>query len=543
MKASWTLWGGLVLLLLAGLLLCFPFMNNPLFFDDHNFFFTGNPEALLSGGATLYPRVWVYETLAITYVELGGKLLWLRLGNLLVHLGVVLALAVLVRNLLRDIDRRKGLPISAEVAAVLVAALFVMHPLAVFTQGYLIQRTILCSTLFSLLSLLVFWRGLAGSRLALWGSSLLFALAIYSKEHAVMLPAAAFMLLVLHYRSGFSLGLPLRNVLAVLFVQGVLALLVVLQLKGVIGTPYEILTAEVLRGEVDIPEEMLFPLSVINQCALFFKYIGLWLLPLPDAVSVDMRPAFPLSFSSWQVWGVVAFVGYMTGAAVLLWRGGAEGLLGLSLLLPAVLFFTEFSTVRLTEPFVLYRSYLWVPFLFIGVALGLRCLRPRVLLVLLLIFLPVFVALSLQRLKTFSHPLLIWREAADVYEAGPQGPGVLGGYRIYYNLGTEMKVIGFLPLALEALNRALELKPDYGWAVNNRGAVFLAMNNYSAAQADYERAVRLMPDEHVSWSGLAQALEAQGDHKQAEKARQVACMFSGQAGCGEVKAGELSTKD
>ena len=209
-----------------------PFLSSPLFFDDHYFFQPGNPEFFFAEGVHFFPRWWVSETFAATYVLLGKEVFWLRLGNLLLHLATAITLMALLRNLLRDIDLRVSLPVGPDLAALLVACLFVVHPLAIFTQGYLIQRTILCATLFSVLSLLAFWRGLAGSRLALWGSCLLFALAVYAKEHAVMLPVAAALLLLLHYRSGLSLGLSLYRVLVVLSVQCGIALLVVLQLKG-----------------------------------------------------------------------------------------------------------------------------------------------------------------------------------------------------------------------------------------------------------------------------------------------------------------------
>lgn len=263
---------------------------------------------------------------------------------------------------------------------------------------------------------------------------------------------------------------------------------------------------------------------MLNQAGLFFKYLGLWLFPVSTAISVDIRQAFPLDFSRWQLWvGAVSFIAYLLGALALLLRGGARGLLGLSLLLPGVLFFTEFSSVRLQESFVLYRSYLWSPFLFIAVALAVRRLRIRVLLVILLLCGSIFAALSYQRLKTFSHPVLVWREAADIYETGPQGDGVFGGYRVYYDLGCELQRFGYLQLALDAYNRALELKPGYGEAVSNRGAVFLDMKNYSAAQIDYEMAVQLMPENVTSWNGLALARKGLGAHAAAEQARQKSC--------------------
>lgn len=528
-------WIGLSLICLVGLTLCLPFLNNHLFFDDEPFFQPGYVQKFLADGVHFYPRWWVYETIALTYAGLSTKLVWLRLGNLILHLSVTMALFALVRNLLRDLDRRSDLSVSADVAALLVAALFVIHPLAIFTQGYFIQRTALCAMLFALLSLLAFWRGLSGSRLALCASCVCFALAVYAKEHVIMLPLLAFILVVLRWRSGLFFASGYRGVFAALLCQGGVALLVFLQLRGIVGTPYEVLTSEMLSGEVDIPPGQLYVLSVLNQAGLFFKYVGLWLFPDQSSISVDIRTVFPLAFAVWWLWvGVAGFVIYMACAVRLLLQGNAKGLLGFSLLAPAVVFFTEFSAVRLQESFVLYRSYLWMPFLFIALAVGLRRMRANMVFYFMLLVLPIFAVLSVMRLQTFSHPLFVWREAADVYESQSWQPGVFGGYRIYYNLGSEHRLQGFLPQALNAFNRSLELKPTFGWAWNNRGSVFLDMHNYPAAQSDYEKAVQLLPGKIPPWNGLAKALEGQGQNPQAARARQMACVLSGQAGCESI---------
>lgn len=532
--------GGIALIFVVLFLLCLPFMSNPLFFDDQYFFQPGNPSKFLNDGVHIYPRWWVYETFAASYIFLGVKVFWLRFENLLLHFGVVLALGSLLRALLRDIDKRVGLSASVEWVVFFAVALFAVHPLAIFTQGYLIQRTIVCATLFSLLSLAAFWRGLAGSYTAMFFSCLFFALALYAKEHVVMLPVVAFLLLVLRWRSGLYIGLPLNRVLLVLLFHCLLALLVVFQVGGIIGTPYEILTGEILEGEESIPPGDLYPLSVINQAGLFFHYLLLWAFPFSDSVSVDMRPVFPLDFTSWIFWvGVAGFFAFVVMAARLLWCGGVRGLLGFSLLAPAILFFTEFSAVRLQEPFVIYRSYLWGGFFVIAFALALRLFIWRMALLAFLFVFLIFTGCSFLRLQTFSHPVLVWQEAADVYEAGSSAPGVFGGYRIYYNLGTELNRAGESASALVAFNRAIELKPGYGWSWNNRGAVFLGLKNYSAAQADYVMAAKLLPESPMPWRGLARALEAQGGREQAEKARQAACVLGGQAECGGVKPSGL----
>ena len=42
----------------------------------------------------------------------------------------------------------------------------------------------------------------------------------------------------------------------------------------------------------------IYPLSVLNQAALFFYYGFLWLVPVVGWMSIDMRPPFPLGFDS-----------------------------------------------------------------------------------------------------------------------------------------------------------------------------------------------------------------------------------------------------
>lgn len=516
-------WLGLIFLCVF--FLCWPFFNSPIFFDDQYLFLSGAPEKHLANGVRFHTRWWVYESLVATYFFLGPEFIWLRVGNFFLHFLAMVSLFLLLRSMLRDLDRGNDLVVSVDVASLSAAALFVLHPLSIFTEGYLIQRTIICATLFSFLTLFLFWRGLSGSRYSLWFSCFFYAIAVYSKEHAVMLPFVSFLAFLLFWRSGLILGLSLWEVFSALFLKLCVALLVVFQLKGIIGVPYEILTQEMLEGG-DIPSDWLYPLSVLNQAGLFFKYLGLWFFPFLDSVSVDIRSAFPLDFSGLRIYFMGgAFCVYLLGSFALLLLGRSKGLLGFCLLAPGVLFFTEFAAVRLQEPFVIYRSYLWGGFLFIGVSLGLRRLSFSYLMVLILPILLAFTAFSFQRLKTFSHPVLLWSEAAQVYEKNSQSSGVFGGYRIYYNLGSELRRFGYLELSLEALNKSLQMKPDYGYSLNNRGAVFLDMSKYALAQADYERAVQLLPRNVASWNGLARALELQGDYVGAEKARQVVCVL------------------
>jgi protein O-mannosyl-transferase len=513
--------------------LCATFLGNPLVFDDNYFFMPGAPEKFFADGEHLLtPRWWVYETLAATFVLAGAELHWLRLGNLLVHMASALTLYFLIRRLLVDLDQKLAANLSAETAAFISAFFFAIHPLAIFTQGYLIQRTIVCATLFSLLSWLAFWRGLSGSRSALWLSCPLFVIAVYAKEHAVMAPAVAFGLLLLYQRSGLKPRLSWPEIGSALLLQGLLALFIVFKIKGIIGTPYEIMTTEVLAGETSPAVPMLYPLSVLSQAGAFFKYLFLWLLPNPAAISLDIRQAFPLDFASWSLWAGAAFyVSYGIGSLTLLWRGGVSGLVGWALLAPWLLFATEFAAVRLQEPFVLYRSYLWTPALFLLLALGMRRLSRGMANILLPLFALCLLALSFDRLTTLSHPYLVWNEAAHLLEKGGQADDIFGAYRIYYNRGNAFLNEGMQEPAIADYQHVLKLKPSFGHAHHQLGVIYLNSKQWNQALQNFDQAVALMPENINSHLGRAQALEALGNTGEAGKSRQTACTLGNSASC------------
>ncbi len=531
---AWVLRFFAVVAVLLALGVASAFLSNPLFFDDQYFFQPGNPERFWADEWSIYPRWWVHKTFSITYVWLGHQVYWLRLGNLILHFLTAGVLGFFVREVLFNSQQSGASFRSSQRIGFFVALLFFVHPLAMLAQGYLVQRTILCATLFSLLSLLFLWRGLSGRRAFLWASIPLFVCAILAKEHVVMLPLVGGLLLLLRRRTCAYEGLAALEVLFVLGVQSVVSVLVVLWSKGIIGQPYEWLVGEMLTGDVLVPRELLFPLSVLNQMGLYFKYIFSWLVPGAFGVSLDMRVPFPLDFSGVSLWfGVIGFILYILGGGALLWRGGVLGLVGFSLLAPVVLYLTELVTVRFTEPFVLYRSYLWAPFWFLLLAVPMSFARRPVLLLLVALSFFVFLGLSFARLKTFSHPLFVWQEAAEVYESNSGDAGLFGGYRIYYNLGTELHGVGMPALALESFDKAIELNPVYGYSWANRGSVNLSIRNYSAALVDYQTAAKLLPSNPIPLNGLAEALLKSGRVTEAEQVKQVACLLKGE-GCGKV---------
>ncbi|NWL79257.1 hypothetical protein DM872_20630 [Pseudomonas taiwanensis] len=527
----------LLLLFCALLGLCLPFLSNPLIFDDLYLF---RPEAMasyLQHGFLLEPRGWVNASFALTQSIFGDEVLWERLGNLFVHMLVCVALYFFSHRLILDLDVYPGRYVSSGAAALLAAGLFAFHPIAVYTQAYLAQRTILCATLFVLLSLHAFWRGLSGARVALWGAVPLFVIASLAKEHVVMLPVAAVLLLALHLRSGLQLRVPRFEVFAVLVLLFATSIAITCYSKWVLLSPYEQMTGEVLEGELDVSSSLLYPLSVLNQAGLFFKYFLLWLLPNPSWISIDMREAFPLDFNSLSLWlGVAVFSVYGVVAVLLLWKGRVLGLLGWALIMPGIMFFTEFSTVRLQECFVLYRSYLWMPIVFVAVAVLARRLSRNIIFVLVPLLSLFYLSLSLDRLSVLSHPFSAWMEAQQLLERRGEAAGVLGGYRIYYNVAVTQYAVGRKQEALENYTKSLERKPSYAIARLNRGIIYLERKEWVFALADFDRAIEAFPGFVKPHLGRAEALDGLGRHDEAKAALQTACDMGARNICSQLQA-------
>ena len=75
-----------------------------------------------------------------------------------------------------------------------------------------------------------------------------------------------------------------------------IGLFVILRTKGLLGTAYEPHAAEILaqmsEHQQDIHIEHAYPLSVITQGYLFFKYLLLWIIPYTGWMAIDIRQPF-----------------------------------------------------------------------------------------------------------------------------------------------------------------------------------------------------------------------------------------------------------
>lgn len=524
----------LIALCLPVTLLYGQFFWNPVVFDDAYFFNGSVHEQYLNKLFSFDLRWLPYATFEWTRALFGLDLIGFRLGNLALHLATTMTLFLFLRRLFERLIPVNNETLSAHWLAFFGALIFALHPVSVYAAAYLVQRSTLMATLFALLTWRLFLEGLLreNSRWLL-ASAVTYFLAVLSKEHAIMTPALTIALLLLVNNQSNRQRLGLIGPTFALY--GLIGGFVVFQIKSahILGQAYEPVAESLLSSlGADFDVRFAYPLSVLTQCFLFFKYLWLWIAPSPAWMSVDMPQVFARSlWSGPEIVGLIGFIVYPIIAVRLLLQKGLKGLLGFALLCPWLLFFTELSTIRIQESFVLYRSYLWMAGAFAALPFLCQKLSAKQAVMMLSFIAVLMMPLSWLRLTTFSHPLLLWDDAARRVEHSHDKRLVID--RILYNRGTELIRVKHYTEAIADLTKVIELKGYYvGYAYQNRGSAYLEDKQYQLALNDLNKAIELLPTNKAKlYLGKARVFEGLNDSTAAMLAYKQACSLGLASAC------------
>ena len=518
----------LFLVLAAGVGLYLPSLHHPVFFDDIVFFNRNVLNDIFIAGFDFNTRWLPYFITAWIDLIFDDKIFAQRIFSLVLHL----LTGFMVYSLIKQVSQHTAPHRNNERAALAAALLFLLHPLAVYATGYLIQRTILMATLFGLLSLNTYFDGLITRRKSyFFFSALFYFLSAFSKEHAVMMPMAALALtplaLPMTRQNCSRLVLPFA-------LYAPIAALVILEKLGILGRSYEPLAEPliILRDLNETPL-MLWLLSVVTQAALYFKYLGLTLFPNPEWMSVDMRVPFADDLAQPKyIFGLLAFI--TTGLTGLVWllRRGRCGLVGYALLAPLLLFVVEMSVVRIQEPFVLYRAYLWIPLMFMVIPALTYALPDWVFWCGTLIVAVALATASTDRLNSFSSHYSLWDDAVRKLPLQL----VPGSARAYNNRCQQNLLRGDLQSAIVDCSRALQVDPKYKLAYQNRAFAYMKQGDFQAALQDAQTIVRLYPDYPHAHTLLGAMYQGAGMLENARASYEISCASRSLAACVELEA-------
>lgn len=474
-------------------------LHNELVFDDSRIA-DGEIFRLYGGLWPVKHRLLSYGSFVWLNDLSGGSMALQRGFNALLHLAAAGGVYALIRSLLQrvapsesDTQPQADALASQRAALAVGMVFFVLAPVAVYAVGYLVQRSIVMATMFSAWACWAYVQGLTrvgGTRLRWFAAALAgYALALLSKEQAFLLPVLCLPLYVFVSRP------PLKKALAIfaalVAALGVGAMLLLKAYPGMVGQVFDE-TSRQLIAQLDAQRPgvagQAFLLSIFNQAGLFFQYGLLWFLPYLGWMSIDLRPAFPLAVSAATLLGALGYLALLAAsAAAVLRRSDAWGFIGLCLLFPLLLFWTEFSTVWVQDPMVLYRSYYWaipIPGL---VAVLLTGWSPKPLYALGAVLAVVFAALSAERVLSMESELTTWSDAIDKQGANPPANAV-GRYRAYMNRGAYHLTRFSSEAAIQDFQKARALGEPTGGALLNLGIAQQSLKRHAEALGSFDQA-------------------------------------------------------
>jgi protein O-mannosyl-transferase len=528
-------WFFFIVSCICGAALYVPHLNAPLVFDDLPYFGSNYASRCGIGFHGEVPRWWPCWTFAVPRVLIGEDILHVfRLGNLILHILTSNALFFFLRKLFTLlIPSEKTCPHSIDAMAGVAALIFLLHPISVYAAQYLVERSILMATLFSLLMLTAHLRGIETRNPAWFLLSVLCCyFALYSKEHSVMIPfVAALLTIALRGRE-----LPWRALGFTFLAYALLSLSVVYQVKSVIATSYEPESADILAqlaSESQLPHN-LYLVSLLSQSFNFFKYIFFWLAPITSWMSIDIQQSIIDTTAQPLYWlSAAAFIAWCLTGFMLVWRQGMHALLGFAMVAPALLYATEFASIRIQEPFVLYRSYLWAPALFAATPLLLYKLKPRYIMAIGIVVAASLTTLAHERLATFDSSYILWNDAVKLAERDNIKTPMRA--RQYYNRGTASLAAKHPQDALADFDRALTFSHKYLQIYQSRGIALMQLGRYPEARASLDQALAINPNFTQALLTRSVICSKLGDQACADRDSKKACELGDFLACYYVK--------
>ena len=252
------------------------------------------------------------------------------------------------------------------------------------------------------------------------------------------------------------------------------------------------------------------------------------LVPNPAWMSIDMREPFILNWKEWTSWiGLVAFVAYGAFALIFLLRGGRVALLGLALLYPWCYFMAEFSSIRVQEIFVLYRSYLWLPGYMLLLPLVLSSLPRRKIMLVGALAVLLLVPLAWNRLWVFADKYRLWDDAVYLLH----GEDRLGAHRTYFNRAQASAAVKNWDAAIADYQKSLAINSTYPEVNIALASAYSNSGRYLEALAEFDKVIAGNPKNASAYYGKSFVLKNLHDKVGAIQQMEKSCQLALKQAC------------
>ena len=455
--------------------------NLPLLFKS-DFFGKSPEEASFSKGGGGYYRPIVMVLYTLEYHLWGDHPFGYHLVSILLHL---LNVFLVYRLLQRLFQNGK--------VSFLGALLFASHPLHTEAISYLPSRGDLLGAFFCLTSLLLY----RSHKQILRGSSLLlFAMALLSKESAVIFPA---LLLVMDLSEPDGKGWKEKT--ASFPYMGFVFLYVAVRL---FFFPF--------RANPWIEGDPGFFLRTLSSGKVMLSYLALLLFPYP----LHLERTAPFQTTFWD-FGTLLFILAATGVVLLgrvFWKKNRSLFFGTAWFFIALAPVVNILSIHpsMAEHYLYFPSigvFMVAAFCFYQFFTGVeKKADRRILLTLGYALLSFWGFVIIQRNRDYSDEMKLFAQTAI---QSPQSP------LMHNNLGSVYMYRGFVEEAAREFERSLSLKPDQAIVWGNLGTVYKQKKEYEKAIQLFKKALEYNEEDAVIWNKLGIAYAESGS-AEAEKA-------------------------
>ncbi len=457
-------------------------------------------------------RFILYLSLAFNYHFSHLNVMGYHIFNIVVHIMAALLVWWLMRlTLLAPAMKEDSIVQHRNLISLLVAFVFVSHPLQTASVTYIVQRAASIATLFYLASLCFYvqsrlWeekgRAQVGRSVCYVLSFVFAVLAMFCKETAITLP-----LMLVLYEIVF---LKKKNVLNIKSIVFLLLLLV-------IPLTIKFTESEIIAGK--LTSAGISPLDYfLTQLRVIITYIRLAFVPINQNIDYDYHVSrslfeWPTCISALALGAIFffatkIFLKYRLVSFAILWF--------FVTLLP------ESSFLPLAD--VIFEHRLYLPLvgysIFLVSGLFYICGRSnlKTMVKILITMIMIYSFLTYQRNKVWKSELSLWSDAvlksphkARVYSNRGVAYGKNGKFqeaiadlsksieiqpghvKAYSNLGYIYYLQGDFVQALQYYNKAIALDPDFALAYWYRGVIYEAQGNFSASHYDFNKAIKINP--------------------------------------------------
>jgi tetratricopeptide (TPR) repeat protein len=471
-------------------------------------------------GTTVEGRPVLNLTLAVNYALGGYAVRGYHVGNLAIHVLAGLTLFGIVRRTLRQPALRERFGAAANELALATAVLWTVHPLQTESVTYLSQRAESLMGFVYLLTLYCFIRGTASPSAGLWFTLSIVGCLLGMATKEVMVSAP---LMVLLYDRTFVSGSfreAWRRRRSLYLALGSTWILLA----------YLVAAAGGRGGSAGFGVKIIWWQYALTQtCAIMhYLWLSVWPHPLVFDYGTDVIT------DAWQVTPCAVTITLLViGTAISLWRWPVVGFVACWFF--AILAPSSSILPVATQTVAEHRMYLPLAAVVVLAVMGIHDLVGRRTVAVMVLLAIALGALTWRRNQDYCSDIAIWDDTVAKWPENPRAQEHLGvalgrtgrlpeaiehleqALRIepdyaeaHCNLGATLGLTGRLPEAIEHLERALRIRPDYAEAHCNLGNVFFQEGKVSDAIGHFEQALRSNPDYAEAQYNLGLALARLG---------------------------------